>query len=111
MKSLRESLPLIHAVVGRYLDGHDSFEDAARSLAGVLRQVREYSQTANVEPKPPTSGQMVRKLKPDQWTNPMTEIGGTIYGFSMAPEPYTAERNQRAHELYQAALELLWRAA
>jgi len=109
MNPFDEALPMIHAVVGRYLEGEDSFEDAATSLAGVLRRIPAYDQAPVVKhPKIPTMGGELRKLTPEQWMNPMIEKGMTITGFSIAPGPFDPERNERAHALFEAALKLLY---
>jgi len=102
-----QALPKIHAIVGRYLDGQDSLDDAATSLAGVLRRIREHEPQAPTPPRIPITGVQLRKLTPEQWSNDMILKGTTIEGFSIAPGPFSPERSAQAHVLLNAALELL----
>jgi hypothetical protein len=107
MNDINAALPMIQAVVGRYLDGDDSLEDAAISLAGVLRRVPAYD-ARTVPPALPTGGASLRKLTPQQWADPLFEKGGALYGFSIAPAPFTPERLEQAHALMTEALKLLY---
>jgi len=107
VNEITKALPLIQAVVGRYLDGEDSLDDAAISLAGVLRRIPAYN-SPTPAPALPTSGAGLRKLTPEHWANPLIEKGGTLYGFSIAPAPFTPERLEQAQVLMKAALKLLY---
>jgi len=106
MNELNQALPMIQAVVGRYLDGQDSLTDAAISLAGVLRRIPAYSSVI-AAPSAPTSGAGVRKLTPAEWANPLVEKAGTVIGFSIAPAPFTPERLEQAQVLMAEALKLV----
>ena len=110
MQDLTQALPMIRAIVGRYLDGQDSLDEAAVSLAGVLRRVSAYDKTATVfkEPTVPTTGGELRKLTPEQWMNPMIEKGNMITLFSIVPGDSSPEREERAHGLFEAALKLVY---